>query len=82
MFFHSETSLFEGDILTCTFYLPDSTHVTTKAEVVRVIDKQIEHDTNGYGIRFIDLSPKLSASLAAFAEKESKKEQCIADLYG
>jgi c-di-GMP-binding flagellar brake protein YcgR len=72
MLFHSDTVLFEGDRVTCTFYLADSTHISTKAEVVRVIEKKTEHDTNGYGIRFIDLSSKFSIALEAFAEQEGR----------
>ena len=74
MLFHSDTFLFEGDTLTCNFYLPDSTHITTEAEVVRIIEKKTEHDANGYGIKFINLSPQFAAALEAFAEKESKNK--------
>ena len=69
MLLHSEIILFEGDTIICSFYLPDSTHIITKAEVVRVIEKTTEHDTNAYGIRFIDLNIALTSAIEAFIEK-------------
>lgn len=69
MLLHSEALLFEGDSLTCSFYLPDSTHITSNAEVMRVLEKEIEHDTNFYGIRFIDLNINFSSAIEAFVEK-------------
>lgn len=72
MLLHSETLLFVGDIITCGFYLPDSIHITTHAEIMRVVGKATEHDTNGYGIRFIDLSTRFNAAIEAFVRKEKQ----------
>lgn len=70
MLLHSETLLFEGDSIRCSFYLPDSTHITTNAEVIRMLEKATEHDTNGYAIEFIGLSANFNAAIEAFIEKE------------
>ncbi|MEW6585823.1 MAG: response regulator [Nitrospirota bacterium] len=69
MLLHSEAVLFEGDAITCSFYLPDSTHAVTNAEVVRVLEKATEHDANGYGIEFIDPGTQFEAAIKAFVEK-------------
>jgi CheY-like chemotaxis protein len=71
MLLHSETLLAEGDTITCSFYLPDSTHIVTTAEVVRLLEKATEHDTNGYGIKFIDLSDNYHSAIERFIGKES-----------
>ena len=70
MLLHSEALLFEGDTITCSFYLPDSTHITINAEVIRIHEKETEHDTNCYGVKFIDLSIDFSSAIEAFVEKE------------
>lgn len=72
MLLHSETLLFEGEAITSSFYLPDSTHIVTNAEVVRILEKVAENDPNGYGIKFIDLSTDFRSAIKAFVEKERK----------
>jgi c-di-GMP-binding flagellar brake protein YcgR len=72
MLLHSEALLFEGDTITCSFYLPDSTHITINAEVIRILEKETEHDTNYYGVKFIDLSSDFSSAIEAFVEKECR----------
>jgi len=72
MLLHSEALLFEGDTITCSFYLPDSTHIRINAEVIRFLEKETEHDTNFYGVKFIDLSIDFSSAIEAFVEKECR----------
>lgn len=72
MLLHSEAILFGGDTITCSFYLLDSTHVTVDAEVIRVLEKETEHDTNYYGVKFIDLRIDFSSAIEAFVEKECR----------
>ncbi|MDQ7786694.1 MAG: PilZ domain-containing protein [Thermodesulfovibrionales bacterium] len=69
MLLHTETLLADGDTLTCSFYLPDSTHITTNAEVMRLLERTTEHDTNGYGIKFIDLSAGFHSAIERFIGK-------------
>jgi len=71
MLFHSDTILFEGDAVVCSFYLPDSTHITSNAEVVRVLEKETDHDTTFYGIKFADLSTNIISAVEAFIKKEA-----------
>jgi len=72
MLLHSDTLLYEGDAITSAFYLPNSTHITTNAEVIRVLERETEHDTNGYGIKFIDLSTDFSSAIEEFVKKEQR----------
>jgi len=73
MLLHSEALLYEGDTITCSFYLPDSTHITTNAEVIRILEKETEYDTNYYGVKFIDLSLDFSSAIEAFVEKKYRQ---------
>ena len=60
----------KGEMIWCWFVLPDSTHVRTNAEIVRVVDKASEHDTNQYGIRFIDLADEYRTSIDAYVRQK------------
>ncbi|MFZ5906390.1 MAG: PilZ domain-containing protein [Nitrospirota bacterium] len=66
MLLHTETLLAEGDNIVCSFYLPDSTHITTNAQVIRLLERTTEHDTNGYGIQFIDLDAGFHSAIENF----------------
>ena len=70
LLFQSDASLSEGDTVMCSFSLPDSKHITSTAEIVRVLEKQTQYKTNCYGIQFIDLRNNLSAAIESFVEKE------------
>jgi CheY-like chemotaxis protein len=72
MLLYSEAPLFKGDAITCSFYLPDSTHMKVNAEVIRILEKETEHDTNYYGVKFIDLSTECRSAIEAFVEKECR----------
>ena len=67
--FRSPALLFEGDIITCSFSLPGSIPITANAEIVRCVGKESGHDSNNYGIRFIDPGPRAISALSAFIKK-------------
>ena len=71
---HSDTPLFEGDTIRCSFFLPTSKHISSAAEVVRILEKETEHDTNCYGVKFIDLSADCTAAIAEFIERERRRK--------
>jgi two-component system chemotaxis response regulator CheY len=66
MMFESEQVLKKGDVVLCAFLLDDSTHVTTDAEIVRVIKGRTEHDINQYGARFIGLADDFKSAIEAY----------------
>lgn len=69
----------KGDIITCSFFLPDSTHISTTSEIVRVVEKRDEFDTNQYGIKFYDITPEKRSAIEAFIEKrvEERSKGCF-----
>ena len=69
MLLDSEKTLSKGEIISCWFVLPDSTNVTTEAEVVRISARASEHDTNRYGIRFINLADVFRTAIADYVKK-------------
>ncbi len=66
MLFRSPALLFEGDVITCSFSLPQSIEITANAEIVRCVGKEAGRDGNNYGVRFIDPGPRVVSALAAF----------------
>lgn len=70
MLFRTSDKLFEGNTIQCLFSFPDSTHITTTAEIVRVLSKKGKGDTNRYGIIFIDLSGDAISAIEAFVKKK------------
>jgi CheY-like chemotaxis protein len=70
MLLYSEAPLFKGDTITCSFYLPDLTHIKVNAEIVRILEKETEHDTNYYGIRFINAGTDCRSAIETFVEKQ------------
>lgn len=75
MLFVTEKILSKGDIILCSFILPNSIHIITNAEIIRVSKKITEFDTNQYGIKFSSLDAKSRLSIKAFVEETSKKKQ-------
>jgi DNA-binding NarL/FixJ family response regulator len=69
MLFDSEETLLKGDRIWCWFVLPDSTHVCTEAEIVRIADRASEHDPNQYGVRFLDLASGCRSAIEAYVRK-------------
>ena len=73
MLFDSEKSFSKGEIISCWFVLPDSTHVRTLAEIVRIAHKATEHDTNRYGIRFLGLDPAFRNAIYGYVRKKQRR---------
>ncbi len=42
------------------------------AEIIRFLNKVTEHDTNCYGVKFIDLSIDFSSAIGKFIEEKSR----------
>lgn len=56
-------ALVNGDLLCCSFYLPESTHIRTYVEVVRKI---VSDGKTCYGVRFVDVSREDQRAIDAF----------------
>jgi len=72
MLFDSEKSFSKSEIITCWFVLPDSTHIRTLAEIVRISNKVTEHDTNQYGIRFLGLDQAFRTAISDYVIKKQQ----------
>lgn len=64
----ADRALLSGDLLNCSFYLPDSEHVTANGEVVR---KVVADGKTSYGIRFTELSPAHQQAIDRFIAKSA-----------
>ena len=73
MLFDSEKSFSKGEIISCWFVLPDSTHIRTLAEIVRIAKRVTEHDTNQYGIRFLGLDPAFRTAISDYVRKRQRR---------
>lgn len=73
MLFDSEKSFSLGERISCWFILPDSTHVRTLAEIVRIAHKATEHDPNRYGIRFLGLDPAFRNAISDYVRKSQQR---------
>lgn len=74
--FRSDATIHEGDIIRCSFILPDKTKVNTDAEIVRVVEGEREKDGSGffyYGASFIGLDQKTSRAIEHLIENYSVK---------
>ncbi len=72
MLFITDKILSQGDIIVCSFVLPDSKHIITDAEIIRAVKKITEFDVNQYGIRFSNLAAEARYVIEAFVKKTSK----------
>jgi c-di-GMP-binding flagellar brake protein YcgR len=66
MLLSSRVVLLEGDIISCSFSLPDSRRLTATAEVVRVIANKQGKETT-YGVCFTDISPEAVSAIEALS---------------
>lgn len=75
MLFLTPATLFEGDTLQCSFSLPDSSRIVAGVEIVRVMKKENETDTdNRYGVIFPDISENDISAIEKFVDHNS--DQC------
>lgn len=72
MLFESDFILFEGDVVRCSFSLPNASNISAAAEIVRVVEKENENGSNRYGIRFTKLSADALSNIEALIKKKYK----------
>jgi DNA-binding response OmpR family regulator len=73
MMFRTAAVFFEGDTITCSFFLPDSARITANGEVVRVVETKTEPDNRHYGVKFIDLNTESYSAIEEFVGRECVK---------
>lgn len=72
MMFETDKILSQGDLILCSFILPDSTHIVANAEIVRIGSKITEFDANQYGIKFSNLNAECISAIEAFIKKNHR----------
>lgn len=70
IFIETEKTLAKGDVLTCSFYLPDTDRIDARGEVVRVSKTDIEQYQ--YGVKFEAIEPESEAAIQAFINRAKR----------
>jgi response regulator RpfG family c-di-GMP phosphodiesterase len=73
MLFHTEKIMHKGDVIACSFFLPNSVHIVTEAEIVRIVKKKTEFDTHHYGIKFSKLKSKDKSEIETYTKEELRR---------
>lgn len=73
MLFYTDKIMKQGDILFCAFLLPNQSHISTKAEIVRTAGKAKEHEAHLYGMKYIDLSHESRLAIEKFIEGRAQQ---------
>jgi len=68
----AELELAPGDIISCSFYLPDGTRVLAQGEVVRAVEKEAGPGGHLYGINYTQIASDVKAKIEAYARKEQE----------
>jgi CheY-like chemotaxis protein len=67
LLFVTETVLFEGDAINCSFELKDSGRINLSAEIVRTVEAQESPSLKKrYGVRFTDIGDQDASAIEAF----------------
>ena len=70
MLFRSAAIFFEGDSISCSFYLPGTTCISASADIVRVLKDENEPSAKHlYGVSFTDIGDNDISEINAFVEK-------------
>lgn len=67
----TEKILARGDIITCSFYLPDADRIDARAEVVRIVRAE---DSYQYGVQFLELVSESMRTIEVFVGRKLKGE--------
>ena len=69
MLIETEQALEKGDIISCSFFLPNSDQILADAEIMRTISAG--RTSFQYGIRYINLNPRYRAEIEKFIKRRS-----------
>lgn len=63
-----------GEVIRCSFFMPDMTHIKTEAEIVRVVETETDYDTVRCGVRFNGLDERFRKAIRAYIEQLSRRQ--------
>ena len=72
MLIETEKALEKGDQVACSFFLPSSSQIKTKGEVVRIVKQVAGSKSNQYGVRFLSLSAEDKDAVESFISIKSQ----------
>lgn len=72
MMIETEKALEKGDLISCSFFLPNSSSLFADAEVMRT--RKNENGQFQYGVRFIDLKQQYKAAIEQFISTRANKK--------
>ena len=75
MLFGTDKVLRQGDSILCSFVLPNSTRILTDAEIVRVVGRMGDIDTNQYGMRFLNIEVDYKSAIELFVQETMREKQ-------
>lgn len=73
MLLQTEKIIHKGDAIACSFFLPNSVHIVTEAEIVRIVKKKTEFDTHHYGIKFSNLKSTDQSEIEKYTKEELRR---------
>ncbi len=65
--FETDKVLARGDIIACSFYLPDTDRIDLRGEIARVSKSDL--NLFNYGVKFLDIHSESYLSIASFIER-------------
>lgn len=71
MLIETERIFAKGDIISCSFFLPNSGQIITDAMIMRVITP--ENKSMQYGIRYVNIDPRYQGVIEAFIKRRAGK---------
>ncbi len=72
MLIETEKALEKGAHVSCSFFLPGSSQIKTKGEIVRIVRQVAGTKSVQYGIRFITLTDEEKSAVESFIEKKAQ----------
>ena len=73
MLFQSEKIIHKGDGIACSFFLPNSVHIVTDAEIVRIVRKKTDFDLHHYGMKFLNLKSGHRSEIEKYTREELRR---------
>ena len=75
MLFGTDKVLRRGDGIMCSFVLPNSTRIVAEAEIVRVVERMGDVDTNQYGMRFLNIDIECKSAIELFVQETMHEKE-------
>lgn len=72
----ADLDLVAGEGISCSFYLPEGTKITSHGEVVRIAQQSAEMKEKLYGVRFTNISRGAQALIDAYVKKKDEEHRC------